>query len=316
MKSQEISQYPEVAVLMATFNGEKWLDDQIASIFFQEKVKVKLYIYDDKSTDGTIKKIEKWMEKDYLIELLQNQPSRLGLPKVYFHLMNLDFKQKFIAFADQDDIWMKDHLCSSIELIQGNKPILVCSPRVILYDKTSVSRKKNLMRKPLEWQNAAIENVIYGNTMVANTELINMTKPIVPNHAVMHDSWLYLFTSIFGEVRLKSSPSIIYRIHDKNNLGTRKLRDLHKIFSRIEGYCSQNFEFISLFMNMKNDNFSNFEKFMSALCDLRGLKRFKFVFSSTVYRQNPLDDLIFRLAFLINRKAVYKIQKMNLDQIS
>ena len=103
----------EVAVLMSTYNGEKYLREQVKSIFQQEQVKVSLYVRDDGSTDNTIKIINE-LQKEYdNIFLIKGE--NIGWRRSFRYLIdNVPTKYEYYAFSDQDDFWLKRKLIRAI----------------------------------------------------------------------------------------------------------------------------------------------------------------------------------------------------------
>ncbi len=118
-----------VQVLMSTYNGERYLREQINSILEQNDVNIFLFVRDDGSTDGTIEILRKY-EKKGLIQCFFGK--NIGYKKSFLHLLWLvrNSKMDYYSFADQDDIWLKDKIKSaiiSIEKLDNRKPILYTS---------------------------------------------------------------------------------------------------------------------------------------------------------------------------------------------
>ncbi len=112
-KSQRL---PNVAVLMATYNGEKFLEEQVESIQAQESVNVYLYIRDDNSSDNTVELILKMKEKYTNIFLLDSIAPQLRVTKNFYSIVrdtNLT-EMEYMAYSDQDDIWMKNKLSEAL----------------------------------------------------------------------------------------------------------------------------------------------------------------------------------------------------------
>ena len=107
-----------VAVLMSTYNGEKYLKEQIESIFKQEKVNIKLYIRDDGSTDNTMAIINE-LKMVYDIVVINNSIENMGPAKSFMKLVyNVEDTFDFYAFSDQDDIWENNKIISAIDMIK------------------------------------------------------------------------------------------------------------------------------------------------------------------------------------------------------
>ena len=112
---------PTVAVLMSTYNGEKFLEEQLDSIFSQTGVNVKLYVRDDGSTDCTLHIIDQYAERFPIVKLADNENLGPG-----FSFMRLLYQYAFepeidfFAFADQDDIWLENKLWIGVEAINNS----------------------------------------------------------------------------------------------------------------------------------------------------------------------------------------------------
>jgi len=121
----------KVEILMATYNGEKYLKEQIESIINQSYNDWTLLIRDDKSKDNTVSIIEEYERKDSRIKLLRDKKEKLGFVKNFEELLKSSHKE-FIMFSDQDDYWEKDKIKNYIEILKKNenliqKPLLIHS---------------------------------------------------------------------------------------------------------------------------------------------------------------------------------------------
>jgi glycosyltransferase involved in cell wall biosynthesis len=109
-----VSQNYEVDVLLATYNGEKYIEDFLSSLLKQKNCKINLYISDDGSTDSTIPLLLRYQDEFNEFRLMQGP--ELGPMLNFFNLLRAS-KGKYIALADQDDIWMENHLHASLQRI-------------------------------------------------------------------------------------------------------------------------------------------------------------------------------------------------------
>lgn len=113
--------YPEVAILMATYNGGTWLPEQVASILEQERVRVRLIVSDDGSTDGTLDWLQDAARADARIELLPSG-RRFGSAGANFYrlLAEADFAAAdYVGFADQDDLWLPEKLARAVSILRA-----------------------------------------------------------------------------------------------------------------------------------------------------------------------------------------------------
>ena len=106
----------EITVFMSTYNGSRYLRDQINSILNQEGVHVKLVVRDDGSSDETLDVLNEYAGKIVVISGIN-----IGCEKSFLELLYSNFKSKYYAFADQDDIWVSDKLKTAIEKIRDDE---------------------------------------------------------------------------------------------------------------------------------------------------------------------------------------------------
>lgn len=109
---------PAVAVLMSTYNGEKYIKEQLDSIFNQKEVQVTLYVRDDGSTDRTLDIVQSY-SNTVLLPFDENKGPGLSFMTLLYHVMSLPTQYDYYAFADQDDIWMDEKLIKAIQQIKN-----------------------------------------------------------------------------------------------------------------------------------------------------------------------------------------------------
>lgn len=217
------SMYNNVAVLMSTYNGEKYICEQIESILIQQEVNVKLLIRDDGSSDNTCKIIEEFIIK-YPEQVVLIKGDNLGFANSFMDLVYSCGKYDYYAFADQDDIWDKKKLISAIELLTDDLPMLygsnlkafdvVENRNFLIYDLNSEKELKKQYRKYIFISNP------YGCTMVWNHKLQEQLFAIKKPYELTHDVWVNLVARCTGKVIFDFSHSYInYRVHGNNACG-------------------------------------------------------------------------------------------------
>ncbi len=222
-----------IDVLMATYNGEKYVEQQIRSILQQTYRDIHLYIRDDHSTDNTPAILETLADKySYKITLIKTE-GRLGIQQNFSSLMHYS-KSDYLMFADQDDVWFPEKVEKSLEKMKTlekqygqETPLLVHTDLVVADHQLkpiapSFWKFTNLTpRNPHPLNRMIVQNVVTGCTMLMNRSLKQWAYPI-SEHAVMHDWWIALVASAFGQVAHLDAPTLHYRQHGKNNLGAMK----------------------------------------------------------------------------------------------
>lgn len=325
-----------IQVLMSTYNGEKYLKEQIDSILSQDceeetDTKLKLLIRDDGSKDGTQKILETYAEK-YPDKIQWFQGENVGVIKSFFDLiLKSDEKADYYAFSDQDDYWMPDKLSVAVKKLKqmqkkaaveniSKYPLLYCC-RPKLVDENLQELVSEIKRPPMRagFGNAIVENIVTGCTLVMNHALRDMAKDNPPEFTVMHDWWFYLLASCYGEVYYDETPHICYRQHSGNVLGSNvnRLNEFRDRLKRFKGnrrnISRQLEEFVRVYnilVDDKSENTIYTQESVKAKIQLaeklvryRGkirylLKRILFMKKSGIYRQRKADNAIFRLILI------------------
>lgn len=206
-----------VAILMSTFNGEKYIKEQIESIISQIDVNIHIYIRDDGSSDNTIQIIEGFM-KSYPQKISLIKGKNIGFADSFYYLIKQNYVADFYAFSDQDDIWDSKKIISAINMISTNNPKLYFS-NLNSFDINGNSK--------LVLNNNTIENynryyfIIngFGCTMVWNDLMHKILNKYDKPKEMTHDVWVNLIGHIFGDVMYDQRSFINYRIHENNACG-------------------------------------------------------------------------------------------------
>lgn len=215
-----------ITVLMSTYNGEKYLKEQLDSIFAQKNVDVKLVVRDDASSDRTVDILKEY-QKIHENMIIINDRKNLGACCSFLYLIRTYTQGKYFALADQDDIWDEDKLVTAVKVIEtvekkkSNIPLLYYSNLRVVNEKNEFGRMSHTIPHVSKNRYAAlIENLATGCTVVYNQDLANLAKRAQPEQYSMHDVWLYRVAKIFGEAIYDFEPHINYRQHAENVVGT------------------------------------------------------------------------------------------------
>lgn len=214
---------PLVAILMSTYNGEKYIDEQIQSILSQENVYIHIYIRDDGSSDNTINVIQSYQKKHpEEIDLFIGE--NIGFANSFYYLIKKNFHADYYAFCDQDDIWDNNKIDSAIkQLNDGTEACLYASNVNIFRIK---SQKKELL---FNTRNKEIVNnykryfYIFnplGCTMVWDKKLQNILMHYKKPDLMTHDTWINIIANCKGKLIFDLQPHMDYRIHENNTCGT------------------------------------------------------------------------------------------------
>ena len=233
---------PTIDIALASYNGEKYISDQIQSIL-SNKISVvgftlgNIIVSDNMSTDKTPEIVNSLSKQYTNIKYLPND-KRGVINNFNFALENTT--ADYIMLSDQDDIWLEDKIDLSItKLIELEAETDKDSPLLVFTDLRVTDSVLNTIHpsffafqkiKPEGYRfpkNIFLSNVAPGCTMLVNRKLLQIALP-VPLEAVMHDWWLILVASSFGKVAHVSAQTMLYRQHENNQVGakTRRYRDM------------------------------------------------------------------------------------------
>jgi glycosyltransferase involved in cell wall biosynthesis len=271
-----------ISVVMATYNGERYLKEQIDSILSQTLSPQEFIVCDDCSTDGTVAILEQYQRKQLLTYVVNER--QLGLIGNFKKAVSLAAENNCVALSDQDDIWLPDKLLSSaavLEHMDNNFPCLVHTDLTlvdvqnrVLNDSFKDELAQTGYRHNLE--TLLFANFVTGCTMLMNTELRH-AFPDMPDDIKFHDAWIALFASVFGSIDEIYIPMVRYRKHGNNlsiaentkrrNRYRSTMNELLKAFKGQDDFLSLQFETARRFYNqyhslMVPDRQRYFEKFL------------------------------------------------------
>ena len=215
---------------MSTYNGEKYLDEQIESLIAQKSVKVLILVRDDGSTDNTIAKLKKW---ESLGILNWYAGENLKPARSFMDLIKNAPKADYYAFCDQDDVWDKDKLKIAVTMLEkfdDKEPGLYFSnTRLVNRDLTLIKSKRH--KPKITLGSALIINPVTGCTEVFNHALIEIIRKYDNMNLYMHDVWTYrLCMAIGGNIVFDEIPHIAYRQHGNNVVGGKS--NIYKKYKR------------------------------------------------------------------------------------
>jgi len=230
-----------IDILLATYNGERYLSEQIDSILNQSYQNWKLLIRDDGSTDKTISIIEQYCTTFPQQIIKINGPSHnIGVISS-FELLLKESESDYIMFCDQDDVWLKDKIKISFETLLKKETTYGKTIPLLIHTDLMVVDECLKLINPSFWDYThlnpniielnkyflAIANCITGCTILMNKAAKNISIPF-PDTCLMHDAHIGLKVITNGYILHLSEPTIYYRQHSKNKLGAIKYIPLRK----------------------------------------------------------------------------------------
>jgi rhamnosyltransferase len=219
----------DVAILLATYNGARYLNAQLSSLT-QNETPFVLHWLDDHSTDGTRVLVEEFALRSSIPLRRWHQPERLGVPATFFKLLECA-KADVYLFCDQDDIWQPGKIDATVAALKSDveTPVLCFSDALMFNDGNPEERRRITeafglwMPKVLEASRAFMCIPAAGHTYGFSRPLRDLFiqhKDIAREYACMHDAWMYDIAVAAGVTRfLTSAPTTLYRIHGNNVSG-------------------------------------------------------------------------------------------------
>lgn len=219
----------KVDILLATYNGEKYIKEQVESILNQTYENIQIIISDDCSTDKT-RQVLKEYENNEKIKIFY-QEKNLGYVKNFEFLLK-QVESNLYMLSDQDDVWKKEKVEKSVEKIESEKLDLVFGDLEVVDENLntlykSYNRYMHLIHKIKKYQKdyrlQYLYNCMTGCTIISRKNWIDKVLPFPTNSKYMiHDYWLGLVIALNGKVGYIEEPYILYRQHGKNQVGSKK----------------------------------------------------------------------------------------------
>lgn len=238
-----------VSIVMATYNGDKYLDEQIESIISSTYQDFKLYIYDDGSKDSTMEILESY-KRQYPDKIYVSQNhTNLGVTQNFLHAINRTTAD-YVMLCDQDDVWKSDKIARTLKRIRQmeiqfgkNLPMAVFTDAHVVDSnlnmlQESFFRSGRLNPRLTDLSHLLMENKLIGCTVMINGALRKVLQgSCIPQHARFHDGWLGLIASSLGKVSFIKEPTLFYRQHEANLVGNKKF--LSYILNRVRNLREQ-----------------------------------------------------------------------------
>ena len=253
---------PSVAVLMSTYNGERYLREQMDSVLSQQGVDVKIIVRDDGSNDNTLNILKSYSETHRNLTILQER--NCGAEMSFHRLCqyaNENVDADYYAFCDQDDVWQLEKLSKAIDklsLLENNVPNLYFS-NLMMVD-SDLHEIHNLFSDDevkISKQMALIQIFTYGCACVFNRPAIEAYCKANFSRELAHDNWIYVLSMFLGNVIYDNQSYVLYRQHG-TNLSGQKATGVKLAYNRIKratkGHWGHDFE---LYSSMLLRSFSN-----------------------------------------------------------
>jgi glycosyltransferase involved in cell wall biosynthesis len=241
-----------VLVLLASYNGEKYIREQLDSILNQTFSDLSIVISDDLSTDSTPAIIREY-EEQYpgRVRSLRNSERSGSAQNNFFRLLKSEAAD-YIMLCDQDDVWLPDKVEVTLREMKKLEAEWGEGVPLLVHGDLSVTDKEGgiLHKSMAEYQKIAVhdnrfshylvENNITGNTVMINRVLLGFLAD-VPKECVMHDWWLGLLASCFGRISYIDRPLVLYRQHGENQMGSKSGKEQYAERIRNQDVVRENY---------------------------------------------------------------------------
>lgn len=302
---------PHVTILLGSYNGARFLPQQLASFAAQTHANWSLLASDDHSGDATRAILAQFAAAHPARDIRLVEGPGQGFARNFQSLLERvePGEGRYFSFSDQDDIWLEEklkHAVKTLETTPAGMPALYCGRSILIDEAGRCIGRSPLHTRPPSFGNALLQNVAGGNTMVFN-EAARRLAMEQPNAAIpFHDWWLYFIVAgAGGRVIYDPEPQVLYRQHGANVIGNnfeiaaRAGRLIALLGGKYPLWTCQKDLFDPQFLaRLTLENRTLFEEFGAMICR-RGpaaLVRFR---RQKIYRQDRMGNVVFALALLL-----------------
>lgn len=217
--STSVMSIGRVVVLMSTYEGERWVAEQLRSILAQLPSDGRILVRDDGSRDSTAHVIESIGDARIILE----RGTNLGFSASFLTLLSAAPQDAdMVMFSDQDDVWMPDKIARAWAQLQacGDGPALYGSTQLLVDSDLRPLKITAAWQRGPSFSSALTENIITGCTAALNRPALQLLQRAgIPQGVHLHDWWVYLVVSAFGTVVFDDQPTLLYRQHSSNQIG-------------------------------------------------------------------------------------------------
>jgi glycosyltransferase involved in cell wall biosynthesis len=304
---------PSVAILMCTYNGEDFLEEQLDSIERQDYQNWTLYVNDDGSKDATLDILKAYQKKWGAKKLIIRRGPQRGFCQNFLQIINdKKINADFYFLSDQDDVWMPhklSHAIKKLSKLSPHKPKLYgARTTYVSSDAQTVIGHSDYFLKPPSFRNAIVQSIAGGNTMGFNHRLKKVMQKYPHVDVVSHDWWLYMLNELVGgQTFFDQESTIWYRQHSRSLIGANvgffsKLRRLRMLLSgKFRLYNTKHLEaFHAVYLNGLRRNIKLIDQF-SILRDKPLKERFAMIHKLGIYRQTTEGQLALYLGATLGK---------------
>lgn len=295
----------KVTVIMSTYNGEKYVRDQLDSILNQTYKNIDIVVRDDGSKDGTVNIIKEYQKNHQNIKLVAGK--NLGFIKSFFELLKIT-DSDYYAYADQDDIWVENKIELAVDLLDkldDSKPNMAFG-NSDYYDENMNFMAEGEKNRKFAFRTALFECVTQGMTMTINKKTRDYIVENPPKNCFFHDWWTYLICIGLGNVAYSNVTTVKYR-RMKSNATSEGQGYIKLLIWRIKNlFLNDGIKDIKRQMiNYKEIYYKDLSEENKKIIDLFSKEKYNFftalkkAFYPKKLRRRLIDDLMLRAIFIL-----------------
>lgn len=216
-----------IQILLALHNGVAYLNEQLDSIAAQTDTDWALLVSDDGSTDAGPEQVRQFAATRSPDQVHMIDGPCQGAAANFMHLLRRsDASADYLAFSDQDDVWMPEKLArarAALAVLPATEPAFYCSRTLICDANLHVRYPSRIPARAMRFENALVQNVAAGNTIVMNRAAADLVRSALAHvrDVVIHDWWIYqIISGAGGRIIHDDDPSLYYRQHGGNEIGS------------------------------------------------------------------------------------------------
>ena len=299
----------KVSVLVSTYNGEKYIAEQLDCIFNQTYNNIDIYVRDDGSKDKTPEILEKYSKEGKIIYIKDKK--NLGYPEAFYELMRKVKKSDYYSFSDQDDIWYEDKIERGVKVLEESNPdkpaLFFANYDVCDMDLNHIRTSIGPNRNP-DFRYSLFSSIGLGFTYILNHKAMELALSKRSVKTVTKDVWIGMLSTAFGKAYYDSKPCAnhrrnpgAYSSQDTKFWSTQK--DRFTKFFKNNGFDNI-YNVMKEFYDMFKNKLSSEDKKTMELFLYRGynpIKYIKKIFYPHRLRYDFKDELMLRIIFLIRK---------------
>ena len=311
-----MNKYPRVAVLLSTYNGEKYVREMMESVITQDYPNLMFYIRDDGSTDATLDIISEYVEKYDNVVYVEDEKHR-GYPGCFYALTNKcgdEIKADYYFFADQDDVWLQGKIKRGVCAIRQKEKQIGRDQAIAYYagyticdENLNVIGHSSKRDKNISLINAMYEICGLEFTMAVNSAAIKLLSEVKPRKLNARGTWMSMLYSALGTVIIDNYPVALYRRND-GAFTSKQQSGLGLFIWRVKNFLindafSEYRDILEEFYDMSHKRLSvEDEKMLRFFAKQHGFTdRLRKVFYPKRLRSKITDEIGVRGAFLVGK---------------